>query len=414
MLTKKEFENLPIFIISMSRWDGDVSSASLALAKVLSRTNPVYYIDYPYSWADVWRGRKNPTVKRRMPALLYGKNHLVQVTGQPKNLQGATPKPGLPIFSLPPGKLYNLGSHYNNRRIAALIKKIIREKKLSDYILINSFNPSYLSGLQKYLQPTLSVYHSRDAIEEIKKSWLPMENECVQHYDMAMATSKQLCRNIGSRNNTTVNYFPNGGDIQLFRTAFEKELPRPDELKEIKTPIIGYTGAVCQRVDYELLVKIAHENTDKTIVLVGPRQDKQYTTVNLDVIPNIVFTGTKKIDQLPAYLSCFDCAIIPFVKNNFTGGIYPLKINEYLGAGRAVVTTHFSEDIATFKDDVYLAENHEEFLQMINKAIWNNCLEKRQERLKAAEGNSWEHRAELFWQLAWNAYGKKQDKKVTV
>lgn len=241
-----------------------------------------------------------------------------------------------------------------------------------------------------------------------------MENECVQHYDMAMATSKQLCRNIGSRNNTTVNYFPNGGDIQLFRTAFEKELPRPDELKEIKTPIIGYTGAVCQRVDYELLVKIAHENTDKTIVLVGPRQDKQYTTVNLDVIPNIVFTGTKKIDQLPAYLSCFDCAIIPFVKNNFTGGIYPLKINEYLGAGRAVVTTHFSEDIATFKDDVYLAENHEEFLQMINKAIWNNCLEKRQERLKAAEGNSWEHRAELFWQLAWNAYGKKQDKKVTV
>ncbi|MDB5275832.1 MAG: hypothetical protein JWR61_787 [Ferruginibacter sp.] len=412
MLTQNNFQKLPIFIISMSRWDGDVSSASLALAKVLSRTNPVYYIDYPYSWADVWRGRNNPAVKRRMPALLYGKNYLINVTGQPASLQGATPKPGLPIFSLPPGRLYNIGSHYNNHRIANLIKKIIREKKIRNYILINSFNPSYLSVLQKYLNPALSVYHSRDAIEEIKSSWLPKENECVQHYDMAMATSKQLCRNISARNNKLVNYFPNGGDIQLFRTAFEKSLPRPAELAHIATPIIGYTGAVCQRVDYELLEKIAHENPDKTIVLVGPRQDKQYTSINLDAIPNIVFTGPKKIDQLPAYLHCFDCAIIPFVKNNFTGGIYPLKINEYLGAGRAVVTTHFSEDIASFKDDVYMAENHEEFLKMINKAIWDNCLEKRQHRLQVAEGNSWEHRAALFWQLAWTAYEKKHRQKI--
>lgn len=408
MLTKNAFENLPIFIISMSRWDGDVSSASLALAKVLSRTNPVYYIDYPYSWADVWRQRKTATLKRRMPALFYGKNYLVPVAGQSPYLVGATPKPGLPIFSLPPGVLYNIGAHYNNHRIAALVKRIIKEKKIKEYLFINSFNPSYLSKINHYLQPTLSVYHSRDAIEEIKSSWLPMENDCVQQYDMAMATSKQLCRNIASRNNRTVNYFPNGGDIQLFKTAIEKVLPMPVELQGITTPIIGYTGAVCQRIDYELLVKIASANTDKTIVLVGPRLDKQFTSINLDAIPNIVFTGTKKIDQLPAYLQYFDCAIIPFVKNNFTGGIYPLKINEYLGAGKAVITTNFSEDIASFKDHVYLADTHEEFLDAINKAINDNSLVRMQERLQAAAGNAWEERMKLFWQLAWTAYQQKQ------
>jgi len=407
MLTKNDFENLPIFIISMSRWDGDVSSASLALAKVLSRTNPVFYIDYPYSWADVWRQRKTPNLKRRMPALFYGKDYLVPVTGQSGHLLGATPKPGLPIFSLSPGALYNLGSHYNNHRIAGLVKRIIKEKNIKEYLFINSFNPSYLSKLDNYLLPTLSVYHSRDAIEEIKSSWLPMENDCVQHYDMAMATSKQLCRNISARNNRPVNYFPNGGDIQLFKTAIEKVLPKPLELQGINTPIIGYTGAVCQRVDYELLVKIAAQNSDKTIVLVGPRLDKQFTSINLDAIPNIVFTGTKKIDQLPAYLQYFDCAIIPFVKNNFTGGIYPLKINEYLGAGTAVVTTNFSEDIASFKDHVYLADSHEEFLQSINKAIHDNSPEKKQQRLQAAAGNAWEERMKLFWQMAWTAYQQK-------
>jgi hypothetical protein len=408
MLTKIEFENLPIFLSSMSRLDDEISSASISLAKVLSRTNPVYYIEYPYSWIDIFRKRYYPKMSKRLPALLFGKDYLMKLKGQPDQLSGATPRPGLPIYSLPAGKLYDIGLNYNNHRSAALIKRIIKEKKISNYIFINSFNPSSLAEIDRFLQPTLSIYHSRDAIEEVKQSWLVKENECVQHYDMAMATSKQLCRNIGGRNNKPVNYFPNGGDIQLFKTAIDKKLPRPADLAGITTPIIGYTGAVCQRIDYELLVKIAAANKDKTIVLVGPRLDNQFTDIKLDEIPNIVFTGSKKIDELPAYLQCFDCAIIPFVKNNLTGGIYPLKINEYLGAGRAVVTTNFSEDIAGFKDHMYLANNHDEFLQMINTAISDNSKDKKQERLQAAAGNAWERRVELVWQIAWEAYQQKK------
>jgi hypothetical protein len=404
MLTKNEFENLPVFLTSMSRLDDEISSASISLAKVLSRNNPVYYIENTYSWPDLFRKRYYPKMKKRLPSLLFGKDYLVPVKGQSQNLLGATPRPGIPVYSLPPGKLYDMGANYNNQRSAALIKRIIKEKKISNYILINSFNPSSLSEIDKFLQPALSIYHSRDAIEELKLSWLDRENECVQHYDMAMATSKQLCRNISERNNKSVNYFPNGGDIQLFKKAIEEELPKPAELKSIDTTIIGYTGAVCQRIDYELLVKIARANPDKTIVMVGPRLDNQFTTINLDKIQNIVFTGSKKIEELPAYLQYFDCAIIPFVKNNLTGGIYPLKINEYLGAGRAVVTTNFSEDIAGFKNDMYLANNDEEFLQMINEAVNDKSPEMMQQRLRAAEANAWERRVELFWQLAWDAY----------
>ena len=407
MLTQKEFKNLPIFISSMSKLDDEISSASISLAKVLSRTNPVYYIEYPYSWLDIFRKRYYPKMSKRLPALLFGINYLMKVKGESDQLSGATPRPGLPIYSLPPGKLYNTGLNYNNHRSAALVKRIVKDKKINNYIFINSFNPSCLSDINRYLNPTCSIYHSRDAIEEVKQGWLTKENECVQQYDMAMATSKQLCRNISGRNNRLVNYFPNGGDIQLFKSAIDKKLPRPADLAGITTPIIGYTGAVCQRIDYELLVKIAATNTDKTIVLIGPRLDNQFTNIKLDAIPNIVFTGSKKIDELPAYLQCFDCAIIPFVKNNLTGGIYPLKINEYLGAGRAVVSTNFSEDIAGFKEHIYLANNHEEFLQLIDKAINNNSAEKMQQRLKAAEANAWEHRVELFWQLAWDAYNRK-------
>lgn len=407
MISKTEFEALPIFITTMSRWDGDVSSASLSLAKVLSKTNAVYYIDYPYSYADVWRERNKPSVKKRMKALLFGKNILTNVPDQPINFKGATPGAVLPIYSMAAGKLYTICSNYNNKKMATLIKKIARQNHIDNYILLNSFNPLYLSKVNDYLNPTLSIYHSRDAVEEVKGHALQKEIECIQHYDVSMATAKQLCKNMEARTGIKVESFPNGGDVQLFKTAFEQTLPRPKELVNITTPIIGYTGAVCQRMDYELLVKIAKANTDKTIVMVGPRQDKAFTTIDLDAIPNIVFTGAKKITELPAYLQYFDCAIIPFVKNNLTGGIYPLKINEYLAAGQAVVTTNFSEDIAAFKKDIYLADNHDEFLQMINVAVHNNTIEVKQQRLNAAAGNAWENRAELFWQIAYKAYQLK-------
>ena len=102
MLTKEEFKKLPIFISSMSRLDDDLSSASIALAKVLSRTNLVYYIEYPFTWLDLLRKRNYPKMLKRLPSLLFGKHCLIQVKGQSKNLSGSIPSPGLPIFSLPP------------------------------------------------------------------------------------------------------------------------------------------------------------------------------------------------------------------------------------------------------------------------------------------------------------------------
>ncbi|MES2517367.1 MAG: glycosyltransferase [Bacteroidota bacterium] len=407
MLNREAFEKLPIFITTMSRWDGDVSSASLALAKVLSRGNPIFYLDYPYSWADVWRERNLPTVKRRMKALLFGEDYLVNIPGQSVNFVAVTPKPALPIYSLPAGKLYDFASDYNDRQLSNVINRICREKGFTEFIFINSFNPNYLAHIDKYLSPTLSIYHSRDAIEEVKGHGLVKENSCVKYYDMAMATSKQLCRNISARNDKPVNYFPNGGDVHLFKTAITEKLPKPKELLNIHTPIIGYTGAVCQRIDYDLMVKIAEQNTDKTIVIVGPRKDKEFTKIKLDDYKNIVFVGSKRIEELPAFLQYFDCTIIPFAKTNLTGGIYPLKINEYLAAGKAVITTNFSEDIATFEKSIYLANSHEAFLQMIPLAINDNSPEIKQARFEAALGNSWENRVALLWDLAWVAYQKK-------
>lgn len=404
MLSPDAFRQLPVFITTMSRWDGDVSSASLALAKVLSQHTRVFYIDYPYTWLDVWRERKQPTVKRRLSALLTGRNFLTAVPQQDVKLQAATPRAVLPVYSLPDGALYRWVSHQNNRSIAALVKLICKQEKIKDFIFLNSFNPQYLADVRQYLDPVLSIYHSRDAIEEVPGHGLNRENECARHYDLVMATAQQLCRNIAARNQVAVKHFPNGGDVQLFRTAIDPGYPRPPELADIHTPIIGYTGAVCQRIDYPLMVKLAQAFPDCTIVIIGPRKDQEFTTIRLDDYPNIRFLGPRKLDQLPAYLQYMDATIIPFLKNNLTGGIYPLKINEYLAAGRSVVTTDFSEDIQGFADHIRMASNHDDFIAQLKIALQENTPSLQVNRLAAAASNSWEHRVELFWKLAYDAY----------
>ncbi len=406
------FRNLPIFITTMSRWDGDVSSASLALAKVLSRTNPVYYIDYPYSLLDVWRERSKPTEKRRLNALLFGKDYLTSVPGQPEKFVAVTPRAVLPIYSLPEGSIYEWANRYNSHRIASVVEKICNENGYRDYLFLNSFNPAYLSAIGQYMKPSLSIYHSRDAIEEVPGHGLRKENVCVRNYDLPMATSRQLCRKIGERNHRPIAYFPNGGDVHLFRKAVTEELPLPEEIADIRTPIIGYTGAVCQRIDYELIVKILKANPDKTLVIVGPRKDHEFTDIKLDEFPNVRFVFARPIEALPQFLKYFDCTIIPFKKNNLTGGIYPLKINEYLAAGRSVITTDFSEDIRSFSEHVFLAKSHDEFLEMIPQAIVASKAGLESQRFEAALSNSWENRADLFWELAYEAYLQKE-KRLT-
>ena len=407
MLSRKSFEELPVFIASMSRWDGETSSASLALAKVMARTCPVYYIDFPYSYTDFWRERNKTSVVLRRQALLHGKNFLWTPEDLAEKMMIATPRLVLPFYSFPSGSLFNLISHHNNQVVTRLVQKIIREEGIKKYLFLNSFNPSYLSKIRAYLQPEFSIYQSRDVVDQLHQPSIDRENQCVKNYDLTIATSKQICRNLRRRTGRIAHYLPNGGDIDLFRTAVEKRFPRPVELEAITTPIIGYTGAVCQRIDYTLVVKLAKAHPDKTIVFVGPRYDNNYTDMDLDNISNIVFIGAKKLDELPAYLQHFDCTIIPFLCNDLTAGIYPLKINEYLAAGKPVVTSNFSEEIEAFEKCIYLTSSHEDFIGAIDSAIDSDSECKRKERLEASVENSWENRLKAFRELAWAAYQEK-------
>ncbi|MDL5049875.1 glycosyltransferase [Oscillatoria amoena NRMC-F 0135] len=108
------------------------------------------------------------------------------------------------------------------------------------------------------------------------------------------------------------------------------------------------------------------------------------------------FTGPKKPDELPAYLSSFDVALNPQILNEVTIGNYPRKIDEYLAMGKPTVATK-TEAMEIFDGYVYLAESEADYLTMIEQALNETDALLKQKRITYALSHTWENSvAEIY------------------
>ena len=389
-----------IIMFALPRWDGNYSSTAYSLAKALSKHTRVFYIDNPFTLKYFLTDRNSEQIQRRKQALIQGKNIFTKPDSEYPGLVAVTPRLTLPVNWMPPGFLYNAFSKVNDQIVSEAINKTIRVYGIRKFVFINSFNPLFGKYLSFSVKPFLKVYHAVDDIsqsEYLDKHGVLLEREAMKGADLTIVTSSELKR-LSERHTKHVYLLPNAANVRLFQKALLNTLPMPEEIQRLPkdSKIITYAGNICHRIDYELLVKIAKHNPDKVLLMIGPFANDNYRKSGLDKLANVVFTGKKNLEALPSYLKYSHCCIIPFLCNQLTRSIYPLKVNEYLSTGKPVVTTNFSEDILSFRNVIYTSENHEEFLKNIDNAIANDKEESRLERLLAARDNNWEDRARQF------------------
>lgn len=394
-----------LIIFSLSRWDAPYSSPSFSLAKEFSKINRVFYIDHPHSVKDFVRHYKTPTIRNRKDALLWGKNVYTKSDKFPERLTMVTPRLTLPINFLPEGSVYTLLSRFNDKVIFDAVRQIIRDFNVKKFIFFNAFDPYFCRDFPADIKPVKKVYQSMDDLTQVPytaRHGTRLEADIIRKYDITLTTSQEL-RRLKLKYSDQVYLHPNAADFSSFQRALTEKFPRPDELRPAEgKKIIGYTGNIESRIDYQLLKAIIEYHPDKIIAMVGPVTTPEHKTIDLTEYPNVIMTGSKKIDELPAYLQYFDCALIPFKKNTLTRSIYPLKINEYLAAGRPVVATDFSADIEGFKDVIYIGSDHGEFVQLIDLAIQENSADRIKARVAVANTNTWTARVQKFWEIVEN------------
>jgi teichuronic acid biosynthesis glycosyltransferase TuaH len=394
-----DIRHADIICLSLSRADAPISSPALALAKELSITNRVFFIEHPYTLKDVVKERRSPIVAGKKDALLFGKSVSRHQPGYP-NLFVVVPPVMIPVNFLPSGGVYRMLTSLNNRRLTRLTEGLIKQYGIREYIFINFFDPFYNFSFPSN-GPLMKIYQCMDDMAEVEYSrrhGTRLEIEIVKSFDRVLCTSMELTRRM-SHYSASVFYHPNAVDFKLFDTAYRLQHQRPVELQHVHTKLVGFTGSLEYRTDFSLLLQCVKRHSDKTFCFIGPKDETEAGVSQLRSLHNVLFIPPRPIDELPAFVQHFDCCIIPYKCNKLTASIYPLKVNEYLAAGKPVVSTAFSEDVQKFAGLVRLASNADEFIDAIEEAVNEDNPARREQRNHRAGMNSWSERVTQFWDI---------------
>ena len=189
--------------------------------------------------------------------------------------------------------------------------------------------------------------------------------------------------------NPNTHFFGTGVDIEHFGAALSPGLPVAPEIATLRgAPVLGYFGVIDERIDYELLAKLADARDDWHIVMVGPT-----AKVNPAEFPqrkNLHWIGARPYTALPALTKGFSAAMMPFALNAATEYINPTKALEYMAAGRPVVSTALDEVKLNFGDVARIAASHEEFIELCQREVRKPSRSRINRGLKLAAQNTWE------------------------
>jgi len=223
-----------------------------------------------------------------------------------------------------------------------------------------------------------------------KRQVLSDEADLCRRVDLVVTSSLSL-RQAKAKLNPDTILVPHGVDYHHFRQALRDDVAEPEDLAGIPHPRLGFFGLIRDWVDLELLAEAARRREDWHFVLIGD------STVDLSAfrcLRNMHFLGRRPYRQLPAYCKGFDVGLIPFVVNDLTKAVNPIKLREYLAAGLPVVSSPLPE-VESYRGQVAIAGTVEEFLAVVEAAL-ASPPDVRPNRSAAMAGETWSGKLEVI------------------
>jgi UDP-galactopyranose mutase len=222
----------------------------------------------------------------------------------------------------------------------------------------------------RHLDVDVTVYDAMDELSKFRFAparLLELEQELIDKADIVFTGGSSLYEAKKDRH-PNVHCFPSSVD----RTHFAKArggLFDPADQEDLPRPRLGFYGVIDERFDTELVARVAEMRPDWSLVVVGPVV--KISEEDLPKQPNIHYLGSKTYDQLPAYLSGWDVALMPFAMNESTQFISPTKTPEYLAGGKPVVSTPIRDVVRHYGqlEAVKIASTPEEFVAACEQAL---------------------------------------------
>jgi len=280
----------------------------------------------------------------------------------------------------------------------AVIRDLVRKQVAADGPLGGAFTRTVQWFYTPMPAPAmLGAFNERavvyDCMDELSKfrfaptELVDRERHLVANADVVFTGGYKLWQ-AKSRHHGNVHFFGCGVDVDHFARARSEELAVAPELAKFGRKVMGYFGVIDERIDYDLLAKLAHENSDAELVMVGPvvKVDPN----ELPQGPNIHWLGQRQYAELPSYVKGFDVCLMPFALNEATEYINPTKTLEYMAAGKPIVSTAVSDVVHNFTPVVTVAETDDDFVTATAAAIQNPDAAMIARGVEQARANTWE------------------------
>ncbi|PEA54440.1 glycosyl transferase family 1 [Bacillus pseudomycoides] len=230
-------------------------------------------------------------------------------------------------------------------------------------------NPVNYKFFKKSKFKVLDLAERRQVNDQLSDKMKELEKQAVAEADIVFVDNLVTLEDYKDLN-SNIKYVPQGYDSQkIFLNTVKKGNK------------IGYIGHLHKHIDYDYLFKLIEENSDCEFLIVGGILDNK--ALKLNEYKNVVLTGQVPKDELQQYLEQMDYGLIPYKVNQFTEGVFPTKLFEYLGAGVPVISTPIPE-VVNYRNDKYI------FIEKTPKVIeYNVCLDGIEDFLKH---HTWESR----------------------
>ncbi|MDF2191214.1 glycosyltransferase family 1 protein [Paraflavitalea sp. CAU 1676] len=253
----------------------------------------------------------------------------------------------------------------SGREMVAVQRQLLDNFKNEQHI--DAFIAWYYSPMamtfSSHLHPQVTLYDCMDELSAFLNAppaIKEQENLLMQRADLVFTGGKSLYE-AKKHLHPHIYPFPSSIDHAHFSKAREP-LAEPADQSSIPHPRIGFYGVIDERLHISLLRRLAQHRPNWHFILIGP-------TVKIDpaTLPradNLHYLGGKQYLELPAYLSGWDIAMLPFAHNEATRFISPTKTPEYLAGGKPVISTSIRDVVDPYEQLglVEIADTTDEFI----------------------------------------------------
>ena len=329
--------------------------------------------------------------------------------------KGAVPVPGRDLWVLSP-LLLPLPSlawahGFNGALFRCAVRRWSGKLSFQNPVLIN-YVPvlaGVMKGWGKQAGPrasgALSVYHCVDRWDRFEmydtQLMKEMDAACHHHADLVIASSGGLeahCRQL----HDAVHRVDHGVNYEHFSQAPHGE-QRPGDLPS--GTVIGFIGLLSEWVDQDLLLAVANACPQASVVLIGTAD---VSIEGLAEVANIHILGPRPFEVLPSYVRNFDVGLIPFIVNELTRAVNPIKLREMLAAGCPVVSTALPE-VARYEREgggITIADGPHAFVDGVRRQLEQPVSrEERQALSVSMQGETWQAKCREILDLITAAAG---------